>query len=375
MITVRQVGVRVGRSLRAALLAPPRPIELTVQPQSLATPELQLESVAPLNVRPARLEQDAIWTEGAIQHPAAFVMDFGQAFNSEVIIRAASLKGTGHFELGQPRQDAYCVVVQPGFIHVAVADGVGSEDLSHVGATTAARVAVEASKNGYGADKIVDSVIRALASEASELEIDPQRLSTTLCWARIQVGRREEPWSVEAAEWGDTEVLVYDSREVKNGHPSWLRLPKQKHSDAFANSVRALPSHRHLVASVSDAQWYEGQVLCFLSDGIASDVRSDTLLGHKLAKAWHSVPSPWEFAGHVAFRYASANDDRTAVVLWRTPHGVPSPATLQSENVNRAETPSVPRNKTDEENTLRDVADDGGVTAEVPLGSNNETPG
>src|SRR5919108_217744 len=57
---------------------------------------------------------------------------------------AASAPGTSHEKLGQPCQDAHHWATFPESVLVAaVADGAGSAELGHVGATIAARTAVE----------------------------------------------------------------------------------------------------------------------------------------------------------------------------------------------------------------------------------------
>ncbi len=278
--------------------------------------ELTLGAVVPLDIRPAEQDPDQVWPRDQLQ-PPAFTLDFGDAADGRVSIRAATLRGNNHLHLQQPRQDAYAVLVTDDMIHLAVADGVGSEDHSDIGARVAVSEAVRASRSGMTSDQIGQTVANAIQAEADQMGIHSNALSTTLCWARISIGETGKPWDVEVTEWGDTETLVYDTHTLKAGHPRWLRLPK---TERLANSVFALPRHQVVTASTSHAQWGPGQVFGLFTDGVASDVRHDTVLGHALAKAWHSVPTPWEFAGHLAFRYRPANDDRTALVLWRTDH-------------------------------------------------------
>ncbi|MCA9241483.1 MAG: protein phosphatase 2C domain-containing protein [Planctomycetales bacterium] len=237
--------------------------------------------------------------------------------------------------MSQPRQDSYRVLVDRSFIHVAVADGVGSQDHSHIGADVAALAAVEASRLGNEASQVVEAATQRILATAASMGIEPVRLSTTLCWARIEVGEPHTAWAVEAAEWGDSEVLVYDTRKLRDGHPRWQRLRKQ--DDNPANLVRALPLHSEMQAYSNDVSWSAGEVFGLFSDGVASDVRYDTVLGHALAKEWNTVPSPWSFIGQLAFRYRPANDDRTAVVLWRRDFGSDNDSTMADAEERKSE--------------------------------------
>jgi hypothetical protein len=273
-----------------------------------------LESIHPLNVRPAEIEPDQPWPTGGT-FPPALTMDYGDAVNGLVAIRAGSLRGNSHAALSQPRQDAYKVLIDGSFIHLAVADGVGSQDHSHIGSELAVQTAVEFSRLEAAPAEIAEAVVQRLNAKAAALGFDPVRLSTTLCWARVSIGAESTPWRVEVAEWGDSELLVYDTRAFRDGHPKWQRL--RKHLGGPANSVLALPGHQVIQAQSNGALWNPGEVLGLYSDGVAADIRYDTVLGHALAKAWHTIPSPWEYVGHLAFRYRPANDDRTAITLWR----------------------------------------------------------
>lgn len=292
-----------------------------VQSQDSSGPELSGDlrdgyhlPVEPLDVRPAEQEPESPWPLGQL-FPPCFTMDYGDAADGLVAIRAGSLRGNSHLALSQPRQDSYQVVVDESHIHIAVADGVGSQDRSELGSAIAARRAVQLSVTGARPAEIAGAVADSLLAEAASIGCDPVSLSTTLCWARIAIGQPSSPWDIEAAEWGDSELLVYDTRELRDGHPNWRRLQKRGH--ATANSVLALPMHQVIQAKTNSAKWHPGQVIGLYSDGIAADIRHDTVLGHALAKEWYRVPSPWEFMGQMAFRYRPANDDRTAVALWR----------------------------------------------------------
>lgn len=281
--------------------------------------ECVLGAVEPLDVRPAKKGPDQVWPHNHLLRPA-FTLDFGNAADEKVVIRAATLRGANHMELQEARQDSYAVLVTDDMFHLAVADGVGSERYSDIGSHVAVSVAVESSRSGQTREQIGQEVADALRAKADQMQVPADELSTTLCWARIRIGNAGHPWSAEVAEWGDTEILVYDTRTLRDGHPNWKRLSKSE--EGLANSVHPLPRHQAITASATDVKWEPGEVFGLFTDGVAGDIRHDTVLGHALASVWHTVPTPWEFAGHIAFRYGPANDDRTAVVLWRTDKSV-----------------------------------------------------
>lgn len=281
----------------------------------LSDHDVGFQRVAPVDVRPAKVEPDQPWPLG-VSFPPAMSLDYGDAAGGRVAIRAGSLRGNSHLELGQPRQDSYAVLVDESRIHIAVADGVGAQPHSHLGSQIAVSTAVKQSQRLAEPAEIATAVARALRNMAATSGLEPVQVSTTLCWARITIGAESAPWRVEAAEWGDSELLVYDPRVLRDGHPKWRRLKKT--GGGIANAVLALPLHQVIQAQSDDsAWWHPSEVLGLYSDGISGDIRHDTVLGHALAEEWHAIPTPWEYVGQLAFRYAPANDDRTAITLWR----------------------------------------------------------
>lgn len=279
-------------------------------------PSSEFTIVEPLAVRPPLISDVPVWPTGE-PGPPSFVLDYGETHEHLVVIRAAALRGEIHESTGEARQDAYAIGLAGGQVHIAVCDGVGTAALSDVGAAIATRVAIEQSTNGASMSAIGTSVTAALRAAAAERHVDPDLLSTTLCWMRVTLGGAGEGWPVEVAEWGDSEALRYDTRAQIDGHPDWNRLASERAVAATVNEPNSLPVTPDPDAWTLSWLWEPGQVLGAFSDGIAGSLDAGTTLGHALAKAWHTPPTPWEFAGQVAFRSAGAFDDRTAVVLWR----------------------------------------------------------
>jgi hypothetical protein len=329
---------RLARECRKALrLLLPNPLKRTPLAADLDLAESQIEpltavefeSIRPLAVRPPEREPGQPWPMTP-NLPSALSIDFGDVAEGLVAIRAGSLRGATHTELSQPRQDAYQVRVDHEFIHLAVADGVGDATLSHthIGAEVAVQTAVEFSQAHARHSQIGDAVAAALSAKAEELGIDALNLSTTLCWARVTIGDVGSPWHVETSQWGDSCVLVYDTRKKRGESQSWRRLVVDTNAGPL-NVSQALPIHTQPRVDSAQELWFPGEVFGLYSDGITLDLRYNSPLGVKLAEAWTSIPTPWDFLGHLAFRLSGALDDRTAIVLWRRDEG--GPTTLQAD--------------------------------------------
>lgn len=261
----------------------------------------------------------------------ALALDWGRTEDGLVEIRAASLRGANHGRDGGPRQDAYALAASQGSIHVAVADGVGTARRSEVGSDIAARTAVRASLNGADVRDIGPTVAAALGDEATRRDLDSTDLLTTLCWLRCEVGAPQAVWQVEAASWGDTEVLVYDTRQLlDDSHPHWTRpMMTSALQDGPPNEVAPLPTVM-VPVQARHWDWEPGQVICVLSDGIALDVQHNSKVGHALAEVWYHPPDPLTFASQMHYQYLGATDDRTGVVLWRNDTSQQSPTPQSS---------------------------------------------
>lgn len=284
----------------------------------------QLSSVAVSTVSSLKIDQlgvppDAQWTK-RLETTPAIVLDHAEIAGVGAVVRAASMRGGAHDMMAEPRQDAYSIRISDTAVHIAVCDGVGSCELSHEGARVAAEAATHASATGgYGPD-VVTAAVEAILRRAEQLSVNPEALSTTLCWVRVSVGDPEASWPVEIAQWGDSEAMVYDTRGLRDGHPNWIRFATDEDPSQLSNVVRPLPTYvePEFFTRGDEVRWDRGQVLCVFTDGIASDLDYNTDLGHALATCWYLTPTPVEFISQVAFERAGSGDDRTAVVMWRT---------------------------------------------------------
>ncbi len=133
---------------------------------------------------------------------------------------ASSVRGTSHEKSGLPCQDDnYWKVVNENILIAAVADGAGSASLGDVGSAIAVRSAVEAlciksaelrsdMDDSYWEDLMINTVKTAqdaIESEASERNVKPRELATTL----IVLVATEN--LVVAVQVGDGAVVLRDS--------------------------------------------------------------------------------------------------------------------------------------------------------------------
>ncbi|MDQ0633699.1 serine/threonine protein phosphatase PrpC [Arthrobacter pascens] len=253
----------------------------------------------------------------------AIVADTGTLAGGQVAMCAASIQGLSHQSGAATRQDSYAFSTEPGRIAVAVADGLGSAPLSHVGSETAARTAVTVAAAGGNASEVAAAVSAALQLAADRQAQPVELFATTLGVLLIDIGEDDGPWQVQLAEWGDTRASVYRPGRVKDGHPDWERLTSEDVNELYANSVRPLPQYRKPRAGGSYL-WMPGEMLMLATDGIDSHLVSTNPVGHGLATAWESMPTIWQFIADVGFDRAGARDDRTAFCLFRAAPAKPT---------------------------------------------------
>lgn len=243
------------------------------------------------------------------------VADAGTLANGLVALRAASVQGLSHRSGATTRQDSYAFATDSHRIAVAVADGLGSAPMSHLGAEAVARTAASVALNGRIRD-VSAAAVAVLGGLADRHHRPVEDFSTTLAVVVVDVGLAREAWHVSAAEWGDSRASLYIPGHAVDGHPDWSHVAQGSNADVYANSVRPLPAFRE-PSSTGSVSWKPGEVLMVASDGIDGQLLAWNPVGHGLAAAWESVPSLWQFIADVAFDRAGARDDRTAVCLFR----------------------------------------------------------
>lgn len=257
------------------------------------------------------------------------VADSGTLADGMVAICAASIQGLSHRSAAGSRQDSYSFAAEGTRIACAVADGLGSAPLSHLGSEAAARTAATVAITGGGHAETAAGVSAALRIIADQINQPVDLLATTLATLVVEVGAPDDSWTVAVTEWGDTRATVYRPGVIVDGHPDWRRLADSCSNDeVFANSVNPLPHCPHPRAQ-GLYEWKPGEMLLLATDGIDAQLVASNPVGHGLAGAWEQSPSIWQFIADVGFDRAGARDDRTAICLWRAGESPQSPAELQ----------------------------------------------
>lgn len=236
-----------------------------------------------------------------------------------LVVRATSIRGDVHRYYGTPRQDAMGLWHDGDRTLVAcVADGLGSKELSHLGADTACRTAhayvddlLAGDDPAEPARRMVKSIAREIGEEAERRNTPADELSTTFLAAVMQERPETSAHRVVLVRVGDCGAW-----RLHRG----VLLPcfdEEDEAEAVASSVtRALPRHVEHV-EVRQLDLYPGDMLLLCTDGLSKPMRGPQV-STRLAAWWRNgPPSLTEFFWQMSFRARTHDDDRTAVCLWR----------------------------------------------------------
>ncbi|MFJ5937951.1 protein phosphatase 2C domain-containing protein [Streptomyces sp. NPDC093071] len=258
----------------------------------------------------------------------------GAAFGA-LTVRAASVRGDSHRYTGEPRQDSVIMALlgeEAGgeLLMLAVADGVGSQRLSHVGAYKACRLAV------WAFDLRAREMYEALAAGRADRFADVAEETTTRIAARLQqiaVGSETDPAAYSTTLRVllvplDPEVRTRGLVTIGDGGTALLRDGKwdlapggtvRETDDGIIDTrTAALPLTRTPVTRLLTTR--PGDVLVLSTDGLSSPLAGEPEMREFLGAAWGGdvVPGPVDFLWQFQYRVKSYDDDRTAVVLWET---------------------------------------------------------
>ena len=237
----------------------------------------------------------------------------------DLVIRAASHVGTAHMQQRRVRQDAYAIsATNDGrYVMAAVADGVGSESHSSLGADWAASSAV-----GYGIDSYDNYNKLLTAAEMVQFAADEVRnraelfgkgtsemdFSTTLVVAVVGAGADVG----QLARVGDSAAFT---RSDSGWHPVFSDGSPEP--DAPTN---AIPSDHPIVES-QELSMFPGECVLLVSDGIGDLLTHTSDVRRALFGALAEPLSPLEFSALTGFQRRQAHDDQTALCVWRWPTG------------------------------------------------------
>ncbi|MEU4422039.1 protein phosphatase 2C domain-containing protein [Actinoplanes sp. NPDC024001] len=243
-------------------------------------------------------------------------------------IRAASVRGYEHRFRGTPRQDDIAVAHHEatGTVVFAVADGVSDAPLSHIGATSVCRSAINgmlAALDGPEVEVDWQGLLQQAAWQLCEQarlslrlpEVDPrvadEQMATTLVAGLVRP-LREGP-VVEVVQVGDSSAWILQ----QGGYQRLLRTKHSGDGAVYSSATDALPRVPQVKASTGVLT--PGQVLLAGTDGFGDPLGDgDGVVGDHFARALAEPPPILKFAHDLDFSRETFDDDRTLFVLW--PH-------------------------------------------------------
>jgi len=289
------------------------------------------------------------WNVGKDEVCREVEVDVGTA--ADLAIIGLTTRGQSHRYGGLPNQDSFAILhddLVPGFLFVAVSDGVSNARFS-----------------GYASRKLVRCVVRALHSrvlkrirdsdtppsgdelhemgsaafrEASEALLswnnfevlappgepdatDPAELSATLTVAIIPVGSSTD---------GNRQALVGfvgDSPCYILNDETWqLVTPATKSGETLNNATSALP---FIGEEGGDVTWLDvpiatGSTFFLMTDGFGTSLSSGrSSVGVFLGAEWGHPRTVVDFLRTAEFDRAGEDDDRTVVAVWVPPFKSP----------------------------------------------------
>lgn len=277
-------------------------------------------------------------------YPGDITSQIGTA--GSVALLGASLRGRKHRLAGQPNQDSFATLTmeyddEVTHLIAAVCDGMGSAQHSAHGARAAALVA----------PRLIASCLKTWAEGdifqlRNGLEADPTSLLKDLTEAVVAVvnpplpqwlqdTKLTPPANTEVSEMQTTlTCAVLDLRQgedisgllitvgdspafkLEDEGPTPLETPKD-HTGLWTSSTDGLLGATSW--SITEVEVGRTSPLLLCSDGLGnflSHGTGATTLGRYIANQWRTPIPQIDFVRDLAFDLASADDDRTAVVIW-----------------------------------------------------------
>jgi serine/threonine protein phosphatase PrpC len=251
-------------------------------------------------------------------------------------LRAASVRGLSHRQVGTPRQDDYGIAVShEGWLVLAVADGVSAGHLSHRAARLACRTATtelrRALDGGTGPGdvdwaRVFDACARQILAHGRKVvppaegadAPEPREIADAMASTLILAVVHLEPdasgthWA-QVVPFGDTSAMVLLDGE------RWNPVTGVKNAGAVVatSGTRALPQVPTPPLEVQQTGIRAGDALVLMTDGVGDPLgNGEGDVGRFLADVWRTPPDPVSFAAQVGFARRSFDDDRTAVAVW-----------------------------------------------------------
>lgn len=301
---------------------PPEPGSALPEPSTPepSTPEPEIPEPPVIGRRPMLRSDPGVLPAPHRDHPGRPDSELDGAMLPGLVIRAASIRGDAHRYYGTPRQDAMGLwQTDDTQLLACVADGLGSKELSHAGASLACASAHRNVTNlrayadlQIAAEYLIESISIDIGDQAVRYEVSPDALSTTFLAAVIDQGTDGSPHRARLVRVGDSTAFL-----LHKG--LWTECFARADGETVVGSAtRALPGDTgHVEVAVADLE--PGDMLLLCTDGIATPLTRNSEVGDRLS-AWWSRPEPPslpEFFWQASFRAKSYDDDRTAICIWR----------------------------------------------------------
>jgi serine/threonine protein phosphatase PrpC len=251
---------------------------------------------------------------------------------SGLTVRGASLRGDEHRYMTETRQDSMGIWEladrDTTALLACVADGVGSQPLSHRGSAEACRLLRDEAQQHLtalldpGRDDEVPQLCQTMAVQlaqrlddmARRLTIAPKSLSTTLVGALVQTGKAD---LVDPAHRRCVIFAIGDSPVFLLRDGTFRECLADSHDGVIADTrTAALPTSIGTVGTrVLNIGPDDMLVVC--SDGLSNPMRNKEV-SDRLGGWWSrgDIPGLPEFGWQLSFRAKSFGDDRTAICVW-----------------------------------------------------------
>ncbi len=257
----------------------------------------------------------------------------------DLAVAAASIRGENHRYDGTRCEDSFYLATgstenEDQFLVAVIGDGIGSAEFSAYGSSRATylfatKLAAQLSGSDQLGGEVVDTAAKQLltdvrnavrswtandylAPKESPDDVDPSALETTLSFAVIPAQVDNDKDS-RPFYWG----VIGDSPIFKLSVEGWKKVSTGVDGDVLDSATEALHSATRVVTGTGKIT--NDEVLILVSDGVGNFLRSadETLaVGKELALRWLRPVKIEPFVSDLMVNFATATDDRTAVVCW-----------------------------------------------------------
>ena len=259
----------------------------------------------------------------------------------DLALAVTSVRGHKHRLGGAVNQDSYAtrtVTLEDGrsFIIVVVCDGMGSAEFSSYGARLFSQnmalilsMTINAAPDEFHKilienqvetlQYVSESVLNYRSSEFDAPTIRRDQITIrdiqcTMTFAIVPAFAQNASDKTRYATMG----FIGDSPAFLLENEEWHRVDENKDGSGIWSSATegAINSEKMLLQEVA---MRPGSALLLTSDGVGNYMRFEekpTSLGHDLATRWAQPVGMLEFIRDVSFETQSADDDRTAAVIW-----------------------------------------------------------